>query len=124
MGNNPSMYIVPPVQFDLKDVVDDIVDEMVGGYIENIKEIVKQGTPIQNIKVLIPNHYGDSIDENGNVVGHWAATVIRKDKSGAVTLYYNDPAGNPYNPNPKTLLEKIIGLVMVLLVVYLLLKIL
>ncbi|WP_341794283.1 autotransporter outer membrane beta-barrel domain-containing protein [Rickettsia endosymbiont of Rhinocyllus conicus] len=110
VGNNPSIHIVPPIS-ELED--DPTKDFMAQSCIDNIEKIANQGIPVQDIKVLIPNFYGNSKDEKGNVVGHWTAAIIRKDKSGAATLYYNDPAGNRYNPDPKTLLEKIIGLMKV-----------
>ena len=109
VGNNPSIHIVPPIS----KAEDGFIDFMAQSCIDNIEKIANQGIPVQDIKVLIPNFYGDSKDEKGNVIGHWTAAVIRKDKSGAATLYYNDPAGNRYNPDPKTLLEKIIRLMKV-----------
>ncbi len=90
MGNTPGIYIVEPVSNHTAEFIDVMVD----AYFENVNNIVNQGTPIENVKVLIPNHYGDK-DK-----GHWTAAVIRTDASGAATLYYNDPTGNPYNPTP------------------------
>lgn len=107
VGHNPSIYIVLPIAEIESDSTKDL---MAQACINNVIKIVNQGIPVQDIKVLISNFYGNNRDENGYVVGHWTAAVIRKDKSGSTTLYYNDPTGNPYNPDPKTLLAKIIRL--------------
>jgi len=103
LGNNPNIHIVQPVKIDLEGVVDTNVDAIVDDLMSPVKNIVNQ-----DIKIVIPNFYGNSSDENGTVIGHWTAAVIRQDQEGIAKVYYNDPTGNPYQDNSQTLLEKII----------------
>lgn len=101
MGNNPNIYFVQPIPLNTDK---DCINTMAQLFINDVEEIVNLGTPIQNVKLLIPNFYGNEGED-----GHWTAAVIRRDKSGNAKLYHNDPTGNPYNPTP--LLSKIIELI-------------
>ncbi|WP_341790865.1 autotransporter outer membrane beta-barrel domain-containing protein [Rickettsia endosymbiont of Gonocerus acuteangulatus] len=83
VGNNPNVYIAPLYPIDA-------TDEFVEPAAKEVSNNLNNG-----IISLIYNDLG----------GHWTASVIRKDASGAAALYYNDPNGGPYT---STLLLKAI----------------
>lgn len=73
-NNNPNIHIVPIYPINAPD---EFVEPAAMEIANNLN----------NGKVsLIYNNLG----------GHWTASVIRKDASGAATLYYNDPNGGSY----------------------------
>lgn len=74
VGNNPNVYIAPLYPIDAPD-------EFVEPAAKEVSNNLNNG-----IISLIYNNLG----------GHWTASVIRKDASGATALYYNDPNGGLY----------------------------